>query len=322
MPLRINSIVGSELSKYRELKLAGGLKAQSIDRYVSYIDDFYLENKITEITFTKEMYSSWIKPRNPDEGNYVRYTRTNYLIEFLSYLSSCGYEVLIPRRLPYKPTCFIARIFTDEELIKYIEYIDTLLSCTDSLVKIAMPVIFRVLIGCGTRVGETLALRVEDVDLKEGILHLKETKNYKFRCVHVSASLLTVLKQYADKCLYLKTHYDFFFSHIDGTKISENSVYHAHRKALTYAEIPYIGSTKGPRLHDLRHTFAVNSLKQFEHRGCDLNNVLPILMKYMGHASISATEKYLQLVSENYDDVLKKTGHTEDIIMGEADYEE
>ena len=194
MPLRLNSIVGSELSKYRELKLAGGLKAQSIDRYVSYIDDFYLENKITEITFTKEMYSSWIKPRNPDEGNYVRYTRTNYLIEFLSYLSSCGYEVVIPRRLPYKPTCFIARIFTDEELIKYIEYIDTLLSCTDSLVKIAMPVIFRVLIGCGTRVGETLALRVEDVDLKEGILHLKETKNSKFRCVPVSASLLTVLK--------------------------------------------------------------------------------------------------------------------------------
>lgn len=71
----------------------------------------------------------------------------------------------------------------------------------------------------------------------------------------------------------------------------------------------------------MRHTFAVNSLKNFEKRGCDLNNVLSILKQYMGHTNIHATEKYLQLVSENYFDVLDKTKETELLIMGAGENE-
>lgn len=322
MPLRLNSVMNSELSKFRELKLAGGVKPQSVDRYISYIDDFYISQKIDNITFTKEMFSLWLMNRNDREGNYVRYTRTNYLIEFLSFLYSQNYEVYIPRRLPCKSNQFIAKIFSDEELNRYLEFVDLYESSRDPMIALYTPVIFRVLIGCGTRVGETLSLKVEDVDLKEGLLHLKETKNAKFRSIPVSNSLLNVLRQYADRCLYLKNKKDFFFSHIDGRKVSEQSIYKVHRKALGYAGIPYIGSTNGPRLHDLRHTFAVNSLKQFEHKGCDLNNVLPILQKYLGHSSISSTEKYLQLISENFDDVLDKSKHTESIVMGDKNYEE
>ena len=246
------------------------------------------------------MKDLWIKKRNDLEGDYVRYIRTNYLIEFLSYLSSQGYDVVIPRRLPHKGNKFVAKIFTQEELTKYFEYVDSFKNPRDPMTALYTPIIFRVLIGCGTRIGETLALKVEDVDLHDGIIHLKVTKNGKFRSIPVSRSLLNVLKQYGDKCLYLKNKDDFFFSHIDGRKVQEQSIYIIHRQALKYAGIPYIGSTQGPRLHDLRHTFAVNSLKQFDERGCDLNNVLPILSQYLGHSKISSTEKYLQLVSENY----------------------
>ena len=317
MPLRMTSVVKEELSKYRDIKIASGIKAVSIDRYISYIDDFYNKYNIQEITFTKDMTVLWHRKRNEQEGRFVKYVRTIYLIEFLSYLTSQNYNVYIPHRIPYKPSKFIAKIFTEEELVKYFEFIDQFENSRDPMTSLYVPIVFRILICCGTRVGETLALRVEDVNLKEGIIHLKMTKNGKFRSIPVSDSLLKVLRQYATKCLYLKNNKDFFFSHIDGRKVKENSIYLIHRQALSYAGIPYVGSTEGPRLHDLRHTFAVNSLKQFESRGCDLNNVLPILKNYLGHTNISATEKYLQLVSQNFDDVLNKTKETERIIMGE-----
>lgn len=317
MSLRLKSVMKDLLAKYKEIKIASGIKGVSIDRYLNYIDDFYYENKIDKVAYTKEMHTSWLKPRNDREGDYVRYTRNNYLIEFLSFLKSLGYDVYIPRRLPHKSTNFTARIFSTDELEKYFEYVDSFFSYKDPMVALYVPVIFRILIGCGTRVGETLALRVEDVDIDEGLIHLKETKNSRFRTIPISPSLKETIIKYCDKCLYLKTNKDFFFCHIDNRRVNEQSIYQIHRKALSYAKIPYLGSTKGPRLHDLRHTFAVNSLKQFEDRGCDLYNVLPILKQYLGHTNISATEKYLQLVSENYKDVLNKTKETEDKILGE-----
>lgn len=318
MPLRLRSSISELLIKYRDTKIASGIKDVSVDRYISYIDDFYFENDINQMVYTKELNSLWLKERNDLEGRFVRYVRNNFLIGFLSFVNSLGYKTYIPRRTPYKGSDFIAYIFNDEQLLKYFEYIDSFYSTKDPMVALYTPIIFRILIGCGTRIGETLALRVEDVDLNQGVIYLKETKNSRFRAVPISESLKNSIKQYCDKCLYLKKKNDFFFSHIDDRKVREQSIYLIHRKALDYAGIPYIGSTKGPRLHDLRHTFAVKSLKQFEDRGCDLNNVLPILKQYLGHTNISATEKYLQLVSENYSDVLNKTKETELSIMGES----
>lgn len=225
MPLRMTSVVKEELSKYRDIKIASGIKAVSIDRYISYIDDFYNKYNIQEIIFTKDMVALWHRKRNEQEGSFVKYARTSYLIEFLSYLTSQNYEVYIPRRIPHKPSKFVAKIFTDEELVKYFEFVDQFENNRDPMTSLYVPIVFRILIGCGTRVGETLALRVEDVDLKEGIIHLKTTKNGKFRSIPVSDSLLKVLRQYAMKCLYLKNNKDFFFSHIDGRKVKEHSIY-------------------------------------------------------------------------------------------------
>ena len=81
-----------------------------------------------------------------------------------------------------------------------------------------------------------------------------------------------------------------------------------------------MGGGLGPRLHDWRHTFCVNSLLNFEKRGCDLNNVLPILMQYVGHNRVSSTERYLKLVAEHFDEVINKTNDTTLYILGD-DYE-
>ena len=66
------------------------------------------------------------------------------------------------------------------------------------------------------------------------------------------------------------------------------------------AGIPHGGRGKGPRLHDLRHTFAVHMLNMWAVQGRDLYVALPILSVYLGHTSLKSTEQYLRLVPEAY----------------------
>jgi integrase len=66
-----------------------------------------------------------------------------------------------------------------------------------------------------------------------------------------------------------------------------------------------MGNHHGPRVHDLRHTFAVTSLAQMAESGIDLYCTLPILSAYLGHQSLSATDSYVRLTAGMYPGLLK-----------------
>ena len=70
------------------------------------------------------------------------------------------------------------------------------------------------------------------------------------------------------------------------------------RQCLFNANIPYNG--KGPRIHDLRHTFAVTCLKNWVIAGNDIDSMLPVLSAYLGHKSMSGTQHYLRLTAEMF----------------------
>lgn len=320
MVYRLKSCFKQELENFRDLKAASGIKDVSIQRYLNYFDDFINEACIQKIEFTKEMNDQWIKFQR-NEGPAIRYTRVNYSIEFLRFLKGKGYDVYIPHRLPYVGPNIQHYIYTEAERDKYFEYIDSVDHAKDPMAALYIPVIFRILYACGTRVGETLSIKAKDVDLESGIILLRESKNGKERLIPVSDSLHKILKTYASKCLYLKNDDDYFFAHIDRRRVDEQRIYWIHRKALEYAGIPYVGNGKGPRVHDWRHTMAVMSLEQFLKKGADLYNVLPILKTYLGHTNIASTERYVHLVQQNYDNVLDKTIKTERTILGEEEYE-
>ena len=79
------------------------------------------------------------------------------------------------------------------------------------------------------------------------------------------------------------------------------------RDILFSAGIPYRGRGKGPRLHDLRHTFCVHSLQKLTAHGEDPYAVLPLLMTYMGHRSVQATSQYIHLSAESFPAILKQS---------------
>ena len=100
---------------------------------------------------------------------------------------------------------------------------------------------------------------------------------------------------------------EYFFPAPDGYRYSLSTMDSTFRGILYKAGIPYRGKGKGPRLHDLRHTFCVHSLQKLTANGQDPYAVLPILMTYVGHRSTHATSQYIHLSAESYPALLKRS---------------
>ena len=75
------------------------------------------------------------------------------------------------------------------------------------------------------------------------------------------------------------------------------------RRFLWQAHISHGGPGHGPRVHDLRHTMAVNNLRSWFAAGRDVGALLPVLQTYLGHSSIADTGYYLHLTAESYPDI-------------------
>ena len=166
-----------------------------------------------------------------------------------------------------------------------------------------MPVLFRLLYTCGLRVSEALHLKVADVDLDAGVLAIYGAKGDKERLVGISDSMLAYMKSYRSNPLVANAKNIYFFPAPDGGFYDTSTIYDIFRKCLFDAGIPHRGRGKGPRLHDLRHSFAVHILNKWSSEGKDIYTCLPILRTALGHDRITTTEKYLRLVPEAYMEV-------------------
>lgn len=141
--------------------------------------------------------------------------------------------------------------------------------------------------------------------MTEHYIHIKKTKNGSERIVPICDNLTVVLKQYETyrnkmPVSGVTSSHHLYFIKPDGTGINTQSVYQCFRKLINACNIPYVGNHHGPRVHDLRHTFAVHALAQMGHRKMDLYTGLPILSTCLGHHSLSATEQYVRLTCAMY----------------------
>jgi integrase len=175
-----------------------------------------------------------------------------------------------------------------------------------------MPCLVRLLYGTGMRINEALSLKNKDVNIIGRYLTLKDTKNGKDRLVPMSDSLTAVFKD------YLKHRNDLplnglerengpFFVSLNGGVCNHSAVHCWFRKVLVLAGIPFTGNRKGPRIHDIRHTFACHSFLKLSAEGVDLYCSWPYLSTYLGHQSLEATEQYIRLTSQMYPELLKNT---------------
>lgn len=296
------------ISEYIQYKISLGYKMAGIEEKLRRFDKYATERQEVCIGITKSIAEEWMAPF-PNETDYNRYLRIAALRGFSLYLQFIGYNSYIPT-LPKCKSTFTPYIFTKTEIAKIFQECDrlTLVKHCKTSVKCVIPALIRLLYGTGIRISEATKLKHSDVNLDEGFLHLKDCKNRQDRLVPLSLSVREVCKDYIKYKQSLGIPIDEdtpFFTSAHGLPVTPASISTIFRTVLYRAGIPLRGSRKGPRLHDLRHTFCVNALLQLIEKGSDLYCSMPILMAYMGHKSIDSTNRYVRLTEEMYPNVIK-----------------
>ncbi len=170
---------------------------------------------------------------------------------------------------------------------------------------LVFPTLFRVLYGCGLRCGEALHLTVGDVDLDAGILTIRKGKFRQDRLVPVADGLLARPRSYSS-AIAARPPETVFFAAPHGGSYSLHTPYTVFRRALRAVGIPHRGRRQGPRLHDIRHTFAVHRMEDWYRRGINLAATLPVLATYMGHQTLVGTQRYLRLTAEVFPEISQR----------------
>jgi site-specific recombinase XerD len=198
---------------------------------------------------------------------------------------------------------YVPWIFSHNDIHKILAAADFLPFCAQSPLRHRIfPEVFRLLYGCGLRVSEVTHLQVQDVDLAMGVLIIREAKGNNDRLVPLACSIKERLKHYAGTMGNRLPDVPFFPAP-DGTLYGSNQIYHTFRQLLQQAGISHLGRGRGPRLHDLRHTFAVHRLIKWYREGADINAKLPVLSTYLGHRLLAGTQRYLHLTAELFPDL-------------------
>lgn len=144
-----------------------------------------------------------------------------------------------------------------------------------------IPILFRLIYSCGLRASEVANLKCSHIDLTGDVITVRDGKNGKDRLVPLSESMAKNMEQF-----YQRYHHDddskdnYFFRGKYKNKLTRHRIYKWFRICLESAGIHHLGKGKGPREHDLRHSFCVHSLKKMQKQGMDLYASLPILCRF------------------------------------------
>jgi hypothetical protein len=144
-----------------------------------------------------------------------------------------------------------------------------------------------------------------DVNTEEGTLTVRNVKFHKDRLVPMHPSLVERCRVYKEEIHPVGQSEDIFFPSSQDGRYSERVIYAYFRRFLWDAGISHWGRGKGPRVHDLRHAFAVHCLKRWVQSGVDLTVSLPYLSVYLGHAGLKGSQRYLRLTAELYPDIAR-----------------
>jgi integrase len=300
--------LGAWLQRFIEHKRSLGYKYQTEAAILSRFDRFLWRNHPDEDTLSRPLVEAWCA-RLPHERARSHQTRISVTSLFIRFLVRNGVEACLPSitQRPIDLKAFTPHIFTRAEMGRILAASERLGADGRSPKRHAsIPAIFHLLYGCGLRVSEALALKVADVDLESGVLVIRQTKFGKDRLAPMSPSLVDRLRALSAQQDSRREGDEYFFASPTGKHYHNTTIYNYFRRFLRAAGIPHGGRGQGPRLHDLRHTFAVHRLELWYRQGEDLGAKLPVLATYMGHQCLTGTQRYLRLTPEIFPDIQRR----------------
>jgi integrase/recombinase XerD len=249
---------------------------------------------------TKELALRWAtQPQNCQPAQWAN--RLSMVRTFARYVSAMDVRTEIPPYglLPHRFHRKGPYLYPDGEIARLIEAARQLPS-PRGLRAFTYSTLFGLLAVTGMRMSEPIALDRDDVNLTRGILLVRRTKFGKSRIVPVHASTLQELRHYCqlrDRICPRAITRSFFISE-RGTRLTEWSVRWTFVRLSRQIGLRGPHDSHGPRLHDLRHGFAVQTLLAWYRAGVDVEQHMPELSAYLGHVHVQDTYWYISAVPE------------------------
>ena len=295
----LSSCLAPQIETFIKLRQLSGSNYHSQARLLGYFDRFLVEQGVHQPCITREIcdrYESLLRGLAPrSQGNRLSVVR-----QLCKYMAGTAPNAYIPEsfRSPSWQQAQRAYIFTPQQ-------VGALLSAAAALPPPGSlrPHTSRTLLGLlystGIRVGEAFALNIEHFFPEEQRLYIAEGKFRKSRWIVLSTSTSRALGQYLERRMGKEPNAPDtpLFLNERRHRLCHAPVYKTYRGLLGECGIMH-DNRKGPRIHDLRHSFAVHRLLAWYRDGEDVNARLPALATYMGHVDISSTQVYLQPTAE------------------------
>lgn len=295
------SSLANEMSAFLELRCMSVCKQTVIaDKCaLNTLDQYLIDCGFHGTELPQDLLEAWILTLSGKSKTVKEKVGT--IRNFIKYLNSLGNCSFLPTP-PKVKSDYIPYIYSDEELLTIIHFADNLTplrpnQCSPYLL-LKIPMVIRILYGCGTRLAETMALQRKDVDFKAGTIFLRKTKFSKERLIPVHESLINILERY---CLTLgimhKLEAYLFPSRAPSRHLTERQMETWFSEILKLANIDQRDKKSGERgacLHCFRHLFVLRSMQQLEAAGrpVDMNDLL--LPTYLGHECLIDTDKYMR----------------------------
>lgn len=305
--LEFHSPLAPQIRSFIRLRQLSGTDYQSQALLLSYFDRFLAGEKVETPRITRQI--------------------TDHYLQILSHLTPrvqancfsvvrqlCRYLLRNdPRTYVPEPIRAIASQAAHQPYIYSETEIGALLAAAAELPPSGSlrPFTYRTLLGLlystGIRIGEALALNLADFYEAQQRLYIAEGKFRKSRWVPLSTTTCQALQKYVERRLRIKPHSPdaALLLNQRSRRLHHVTVNHTFRQLLHRCAISY-GEHAGPRIHDLRHTFAVHRLLAWYRDGADVNARLPWLATYLGHVDIHSTQVYLRATPELTEEVARR----------------
>ncbi len=248
---------------------------------------------------TQALALAWAQqPLNAQPAHWAQ--RLSFVRGFARYRSATDPRTQIPPHglLPFQPKRARPYLYSDDE-IRGLLRATLNMPCRYERSKLR-PWTFHCLFGLlsvsGLRLGEARNLELQDVDLKAAVLTIRGAKFGKSRLVPLHASTCKVLADYIarrNRHWAARPVSSYLFVSDWGNRLDGGAIHRTFYALSRQIGLRGAADSHGPRLHDMRHAFATNTLVRWYRSGQDPERRLPILSAYLGHVHVADTQWYL-----------------------------
>jgi integrase len=282
------------LDEYLRIRRGLGFKLVSDQRLLESFVGFLEQAGAPHIT--SELALMWA--RTPDAHPHRWSQRLGIVRVFARYVATLDPEGEVPSKdlLPAHRPRVAPYIYSPAEIAALM---DAAAALTPRLRATSYGTVIGLMASTGLRLGEALGLDRADVDLADGVLHVRARQN-KQREVPLHPTATRALRYYArtrDRS-WPTSQSPAFFLNLRGGRLPKSEFNHWFAKLIAQVGLEGAGERVRPRPHDLRHTLAVRTLIDWHRSGEDIDRRMPELSTFLGHADPASTYWYLEAVPE------------------------